>query len=124
MRIPALIILLTVVATAQSAPAQSTSFSVSVAIVDENGVAVPGARVLLQPPNSPAIHCQTNFVGRCQFSAVPPGPYQLRVEKEGFYAVAQESLEASQGENIEVVLSHQQEIREVVNVQESPPAID
>ncbi len=105
-------------AAAQSTPAPA------IAVTDENGVAVSSARVFLQSPPLPAVRCQTDFIGRCQFPELPAGQYQLRVEKEGFYAVVQPSVEIAPSSTIEVSISHQQEVREIVVVHESPPAID
>jgi len=93
-------------------------------VTDENGVAVPGARVFLESPPMPAVRCQTDFTGRCKFAALAAGTYQLRVEKEGFYVLVEQGVQMSAGSTIEVALSHQQEVREVVDVRESPPAID
>ena len=92
--------------------------------LDENGVAIPSARITLQSLSQPTWHCETDYAGRCTFPVLPAGEYQIRVEKEGFYASVQPKLQLSQSSNVEVTLSHQQEIREVVNVQESAPAID
>ncbi len=106
-----------------TAAAAAQSASLSVTVTDENGVAVPSARVLLDVPNAP-MRCQTDFAGRCRFLLPAPGTYALRVEKEGFYALVQPSVQVSQNSAWDVTLSHQQEVREVVDVQESPPAID
>jgi hypothetical protein len=46
------------------------------------------------------------------------------VEKEGFYAAVESSVPIAAGSTIEVRITHQQEVREVVNVRESPPGID
>jgi Carboxypeptidase regulatory-like domain len=105
-------------AAAQSTPAPA------IAVTDENGVAVSSARVFIQSPPLPAVRCQTDFTGRCQFPGLPAGQYQLRVEKEGFYALVQPSVEIAPSSTIEVSISHQQEVREIVVVHESPPAID
>src|ERR1700723_2899799 len=104
-------------AAAQSAPTPT------VAVTDENGVPVPSARVVLQLPPLPAIRCQTDFTGRCQFPSLPVGQYLLRVEKEGFYAIL-EYIKITPGSAVEVAISHQQEVREIVDVHESSPAID
>src|ERR1700751_1167682 len=96
----------------------------SIAVTDENGVAVPSARVFMFAPNALAGRCETNFAGRCQISIAFAGSYRLRVEKEGFYAMEQPSVQVSPNAGIDVILSHQQEAREVVDVMESPPAID
>jgi hypothetical protein len=111
---------------AQTAPA------LKMAVNDENGVAVPAARVFLHgthPPEAPPatqqpdLRCETDFIGRCHFASLPAGAYELRVEKEGFYALT-EQVQVTPDSTIEITLSHQQEVREVVDVQESPPAID
>ena len=130
MRVLVCMLALLVMAAAQSAPAPT------IAVTDENGVAVPAARVFLQSPASPlsasplpaapqaAVRCQTDFNGRCQFPSLAAGSYQLRVEKEGFYAAVQPSVQISAGATIDVTISHVQEVREVVDVKESPLAID
>src|SRR6266852_3003110 len=110
--------------TAQSAPLSGLQ-RLAVTVTDENGVAVPSARVLLQP-SPPAIlrRCETDFAGRCQFAGLSLGTYQVRVEKEGFYALLLPTVQMGTTANLDVTLSHQREVREVVDVVESPPAID
>jgi hypothetical protein len=117
MRALLLTLALVCMAAAQSAPTPT------VAVTDENGVAVSSARVVLQLPPLPVIRCQTDFSGRCQFPSLPVGQYLLRVEKEGFYALF-EPIKITPGSAIEVAISHQQEVREIVDVHESRPAID
>src|SRR5580693_2694811 len=118
MRALVFIIALICTAAAQSVPAPT------IAVVDENGVAVSSARVTLQSPQVPTIHCQTDFTGRCLFPGLPTGQYQLRVEKEGYYAVDEPLVQITQTFVVEVAISHQQEVRETVDVHESPLAID
>ena len=105
------------IAAAQAAPP-------TVVVTDENGAAVRSARVLVEAPSLPTLQCQTDFSGRCQFPSVRPGTYKLRVEKEGFYAAEQAGAQIVPGAMIEVSISRQQEVKEVVNVHESPPQID
>ena len=96
-----------------------------VTVSDENGVAVPSALVLL-------IHSQqlnpqqseTDFAGHCIFTRLLPEKYELRVEKPGFYRAILPALDLATTSSVEVILSHQQEIRETVNVEESVPAIN
>jgi TonB dependent receptor-like, beta-barrel/Carboxypeptidase regulatory-like domain len=95
-----------------------------ITVVDENGVAVPSAWISLEAPPQLPIRCQTDHTGRCQFPNLAPGQYQLRVEKEGFYALQQSSVEMTRTSNIEVAISHLQEVHETVDVHESPLAID
>ncbi|PYY08731.1 MAG: hypothetical protein DMG69_13470 [Acidobacteria bacterium] len=107
--------------TAISPPAPT----LAVTVADENGVAVPSARVSLQPsPAAAAAWCVTDFAGRCSFRGLAAGTYQLRVEKQGFYAVTGQSVEVGEVPTLDVKLFHVQEIHEVVNVVESPPGID
>ena len=113
------------VAAAQSAPA---FVNLQVTVVDENSVAVPAARLTLSGPQT-ALHCIADHAGRCDFSGLKRGAYTLRVEKPGFYVftLAVSSLkqpEADETPTLEVVLTHQQEVKEVINVTESVPAID
>ncbi len=105
-------------AAAQTAPAPT------IAVVDENNVAVPSARISLQTGSEPPARCQTDYTGRCSFPGLPPDTYKLHVEKEGFYALDQASVRVNPGAPLEVAISHQQEVKEVVNVHESAPAID
>jgi hypothetical protein len=119
MRVLLLTVALVCTAVAQVVPVPT------IIVVDENGVAVPSARISLeaQPPQ-PALHCHTDYSGRCQFPGLPEGQYQLHVEKEGFYALDQPGVQIARGSTVEVAISHQQEVHEVVDVHESPPAID
>ena len=107
-----------------TAAAQISPAPLTIVVVDENGVAIPSARVTLQAPQQSAAKCETDHSGRCQFPTLAFGEYHLRVEKEGFYALDQPKLQLATGETVEVAISHEQELHEVVDVQESPPAID
>ena len=98
------------------------ALKLEVTVLDENGVAVRGAFLsLATPAQSNAFRCESDVAGHCLYQNLAPGNYQLRVEKPGFYATA---LAAQAGNSLEVTLNHQQEVRQVVNVNESPPAID
>jgi len=97
---------------------------ISVVVLDENGVAVPAARVTLQPPSpAQALRCETEISGRCELLHIPDGPCQLRVEKEGYYT-ANSSVEPSAVPELEITLNHVKEIKETVDVRESPPMIE
>ena len=117
----ALLFLLNSARAQTSPPAHADSRSLIITVLDENGVPVPAARVLLQGPTSP-IHCETDLVGKCQFSPLSTGNWQLRAEKEGFYIFTLPAVQTSG--TLGINLTHQREVRETVNVVESPPAID
>src|SRR6202158_876171 len=119
--LPGMRALFLTLALVSAAAAQSTP---AIAVTDENGVAVSSARISLQSPPLPAVRSLTHFAGRCQFPGLPAGQYQLRVEKQGFYALLEPNVQITPASAIEVSISHQQEVREIVNVHESPPATD
>jgi hypothetical protein len=97
----------------------------TVTVTDENGVAVMSGRVQLQPPlPGIALRCETDFAGHCEFTDLPAGSYELRIEKAGYYASVQPEVKVGLTASVDVTLSHQREAREVVNVTESTPAID
>ena len=104
--------------------AAQTIAATTIAVVDENGVAVPSARVSLQLNSEPALHCRTDHTGRCSLNAAPAETYSLRVEKEGFYALEQSDVQVSPSITLEVSIHRLQEVREKIDVHESPLAID
>src|SRR5205814_9127979 len=103
-----------------------SAHKLEITVRDENEGSVVAAHVFLQASqqNIP-LRCETDFAGHCQFDNLRPHEvYQLRVEKEGFYASVLRSVQVEVSASVDVTLSHQREVREVVNVIESPPAID
>ena len=95
-------------------------------VVDENGVIVTGAKLTLSGPETPSpVVAITDDAGRFLLPPLPAGTYELRVEKPGFYAYLAHSFALGQrSEPIEVVLNHQREFGETVNVVYSAPVID
>ena len=105
----------------------SPGLQLYISITDENGVAVPSAQVALQQSQAAlALKCETDFAGHCRFDNVASGTYHLRVEKRGFYVLVSTSEIQVSGpsQTLELTLTHQREVREVVNVVESVPTID
>jgi hypothetical protein len=111
---------------AQTQAAQADRHKLDITVVDENGVAVPSALVLLTTASQTALptRCETDFAGHCTFANLPSATFRLRVEKQGFYAVSLPSVRPRTTAVVDVTLSHLQEVRSVVNVSESPSAID
>jgi len=102
--------------------AQAVKFRITV--VDETGVAVAGAQIVLeQSASQTLVRGETDAAGRHEFDVTNPGPYQLKIEKEGFYASTTD-VRVGEASSLEVTIYHQQEIAETVNVYDSPPAID
>jgi hypothetical protein len=106
-------------------PLSNPSYRLEITVTDENGVAVPTALVQLRSSQQTTpLRCETDFAGRCSFINLTPQSYQLRIEKPGFYATVLPDLQPQNAANLDVTLSHQQEVREVVNVQEPAPEIN
>ena len=100
--------------TSTKPPGSNPSQKILVTVTDENEVAVPSAFVYLQAsPQAVALRCVTDFAGHCEFSNLSSATYQLRVEKEGFYSLILTTIQTGVAANIDVTLSHQQEVREV-----------
>ena len=102
--------------------AQAVKFRITV--VDETGVAVAGAQIVLeQSASQTLVRGETDAAGRHEFDVTNPGSYQLKIEKEGFYASTTD-VRVGEASSLEVTIYHQQELAETVNVYDSPPAID
>src|SRR4051812_38366079 len=95
---------------------------ISIRVVDENGVPVPDAAVVIQPPNASPITLRTDYLGRARFAPSSDQRYSIAVQKPGFYVL--NSRDVALAEDSQFVLTHQQQIQEQVNVVGSPPAID
>ncbi len=95
-----------------------------VAVVDENGAAVPSARIILTPAEGKPLQGESDYAGRKDFSGLPAGVYTLHVEKEGFFAFNQPGIHVGEVSGADVTLNHTREFPEQVNVVYSPPAID
>lgn len=104
-----------------SQPHVPDSHSLTIVVLDENGVAVPGARVRLQA-TAKSLQCETDLTGHCTLGNLSGAPWRIRVDKEGFYAADVPAVKDFG--TLEVDIHHQEEVRENVNVVESVPAID
>jgi hypothetical protein len=107
----------------QNAPEFTGKTKVAITVVDENGVAVPGARITVSGEQG-VRQAETDYAGRCEWTDLAPATYQVRVEKEGFYAFLSDAVRIGEIDTLEVTLNHVREFVEVVNVVYSPPAID
>ena len=106
------------------ANSQAQAIKFVIRVVDETGVAVADARIVLEQSTSQTlVRGETDAAGRHEFDVTNIGSYQLRIEKEGFYASTTD-VRVGEASSLEVTIYHQQEIAETVNVYDSPPAID
>ncbi len=102
---------------------QQAPVRVTLTVVDENGVAVQGAQVTVAEPGQTPANLRTDFAGSCSYTLKQQRPYEIQVEKPGFYANDASGIEP--GERIvKLVLAHEQTVRQQVNVTASRPGID
>jgi hypothetical protein len=95
-----------------------------VTVTDENGAAVPEARVFIAKTGSRlGLQSMTDALGKARFPSPGAGPYQLNVRKVGFYELRQ-NLQISGAIRLQVTLHHVEEYHERVEVNDSPPEID
>jgi hypothetical protein len=92
-------------------------------VVDENGLIVPDAQVALSEPDEPTVLLHTDYAGRCKYSLAQSAPYNLVVDKAGFYQTQAHDMDP-RSEAVKLILAHQQIVREQVDVVASRPGID
>jgi hypothetical protein len=97
--------------------------SVTITVVDEDGLPVSGAQITLFEAGRSPVHLQTDYAGRCAYSLEDNLPYSLDVQKPGFYQTFENQIDAYR-QTIEVKLAHEQMVREEVNVVSSVVGID
>jgi hypothetical protein len=117
-----MLLLLFCAATASGQP-KSSRATVTVTVVDEDGAAVSGAQVTITEPGLQEAHLWTDYAGSCTYKLRLQKPYQIQVAKPGYYETNEVGVEASLS-SVKVVLSHEQIVREQVNVTASTPGID
>ena len=95
----------------------------TVTVVDENGHAVEGAQVTITEPGIAPAQLWTDYAGNCSYQPKQREPYQIAVEKAGFYKTEAGDTDPNLS-SVKVVLAHEQIVREQVNVTASTPGID
>src|SRR5271155_660477 len=96
---------------------------IELTVVDENGVAVPGAQVAVAEPGLPPQRLATDYAGRGQYGIPGNAPYEVEVDKQGFYRTLVQQVDPHQ-QKVELTLAHQQMVRQQVNVVASTTGID
>jgi hypothetical protein len=98
--------------------------AISLTVVDEDGLPVPGAQITVSEPGRAALRFETDYAGRCAFTVTSSAStYQLQIQKPGFYQVAENQADAHR-QTIEVSLAHEQLVRQEVSVVSSTSGID
>ena len=95
-------------------------------LVDEHGAGVAGARIEMRPAaGGAALVASSDEAGNFKINLPAAGVYEITAERQGFYLfhlLAQQFEGASH--QLTIVLNHQQEISERIDVVASPTAID
>ena len=93
------------------------------AVVDENGVAVSDAQVVLQEPRHPEVRLSTDYAGHATYVLQGTEPYRLRIDKPGFYETVSDQSDPLL-RDVRVVLNREQMVVQQVSVTTSVPGID
>jgi len=101
----------------------------TVTVVDENRVPVPAAFLTIENSQTgELLKGETDELGRFVLDSVPSQDFKIRAEKKGFYPTTSRSSELSETGStpieIEIVLTHQQELSEQVEVVSSPARLN
>jgi hypothetical protein len=97
--------------------------AVTITAVDENGVAVAGAQISILEPGSNPVQLWTDYAGHCAYALARHAPYAIDAAKPGFYRTKLSGIDPQSG-SVRVVLTHEQIVRQQVNVTASTPGID
>jgi hypothetical protein len=82
-------------------PAQTITGSISGTVTDPNGSIIPGATVtIISDKTNEVRNVTTNEEGRFSFTAVQPGLYTVKVEREGFQTLERRGTVLSANENL------------------------
>ncbi len=94
-------------------------------VVDENGVPVVSALVLVTTPSSRTLTAYTDSAGRFTLEDLEPGQYKVSLNKPGYFRVALQPVEIREGLNeISFSFQHETEIQERVEVTSTPNPVD
>jgi hypothetical protein len=94
-------------------------------VLDENGVPVPAAQVKLEDSAGHSYQAETDLAGRFVLRNLSPSDYKAEVRKKGFFVLSGQTVTLRGGSNeISLVLNHEQEVREKVQVTAPSNQID
>jgi hypothetical protein len=95
-------------------------------VIDETGAAVSGARVELRSADdAPPLIASSDLAGDFHLRLPSPGDYRIRAERQGFYLFHSTARHFDESANqLTIVLNHQQEFSERVDVTAPPPVLD
>src|SRR5260370_13818950 len=86
-------------------------------IVDENGVPIAAAKIVLQSGTGPSFRTETDGAGRFLLRNLPAGDYRVEARKEGFFVLAGQTVTLRAGSNeVSLTLKHAEEVHAQVQV--------
>lgn len=94
-------------------------------VLDENGVPVPAAQVKLEDSAGHSYQTETDLAGRFAIHNLSSDDYKAEVRKKGFFVLSGQIVSLHAGTNeVSLVLNHEQEVREKVQVTAPSNQID
>src|SRR5215472_3110550 len=94
-------------------------------VLDENGVPVAAAEVSLEDSAGNAHRTETDLAGRFAIHNLSSGDCKAEVRKKGFFVLSGQTVSLHAGNNeISLILNHEQEVREKVQVTAPSNQID
>ena len=94
-------------------------------VLDENGVPVLAAQVKLEDSAKRSFQAETDLAGRFAMHNLSSGDYKAEVRKKGFFVLSSQTVTLRAGNNeVSLVLNHEQEVREKVQVTAPSNQID
>jgi hypothetical protein len=94
-------------------------------IVDENGVPIPAAKIVLQSSTGQNFRAETDGAGRFLLRNLPAADYKVEARKEGFFVLTGQTVTLRSGANdVTLTLKHAEELHEQVQVTAAANQID
>ena len=94
-------------------------------VLDENGVPVMAAQVMLEDSAGQSYRAETDLAGRFAIYNLSAGEYKAEARKKGFFVLSGQPVTLHAGSNdLSLVLNHEQEVREKVQVTAPSNQID
>jgi hypothetical protein len=97
--------------------------TVTLTVVDQNGVTIPTAQITVEEPAQSPFRIATDYAGQCSWVPRQTRPYQIRIEKPGFYQTIVSDVDPRE-KSLRIVLTREELIQQEVNVRASAPGID
>lgn len=105
------------------ATAMPAEFNVAGRVADENGLAVPFAKVELSAAAGP-VSAVSDIAGAFTLTVPGPGEYKIHVERTGFFVFNGSSILDEADNQLHLTLNHLQDFFQTVDVPYSAPSID